>query len=171
MQTATVVERAIALWKRNEYERYGCRLGFAISVICILVSLLLSAWSMGKMDLTALTVYCSATTNETADRITILCFIFCGIDVITLSGMAWLRTSNVAAMKGVHFSYVAYRTIYAVLYTVPYFTMISPILLWFIITKTKRSRIEGLKVLVKPMDNERDVYFNSYSTMWNKSKS
>ncbi|KAK5985838.1 Integral membrane protein, partial [Trichostrongylus colubriformis] len=98
--TSIVVERAIALWKRNKYEHYGCRLGFAISIICIVVSLIMSAWSMGKMNLSDLTVYCSATTNETADRITIICFTYCGIDVITLSGMAWLRTSNVAAMKG-----------------------------------------------------------------------
>ncbi|KAK6046162.1 hypothetical protein COOONC_16333 [Cooperia oncophora] len=67
-----------------------------------------------------------------------------------------------------HFSYVTYRTFLGSTYTVPYFTLVSPFLLWFIIRKSKRIRVEKLKMLGRHPGNERDLYFRVYSRMWNK---
>ncbi|KAK6018583.1 hypothetical protein OSTOST_15826 [Ostertagia ostertagi] len=209
-----VAERAVALWKRKEYEQYKSGLGFAASATCILSSLILTAWSMRKLDSTALAVYCSSSTNETAEGITTLCFILCGINTISLIGIALLCVYNVAAMKrnfsdlqssyqlrenasvlrlilplvafngfcqasmsataGVflifraHFSFVAYRTIFAAAYTVPYFTVVSPILLWLVIKKSQQTRVTELRLLGKRQHNEKDLYFKVYSRMWNR---
>ncbi|KAK5974772.1 Integral membrane protein Sra family [Trichostrongylus colubriformis] len=215
LQTGMVVERAIALWKRNEYEHYGNRLGFVNSTLCVLSSLLLTAWSLRDMDLTTFTVYCTVSTNETAGSITILCFILCGIDIMSLVGIALLHISNATAMKGEYsdlqssyqlhenatalrlilplvlfngichlafsmsagvflifrqyFSYVAYRTIFAATYTVPYFTLVSPFLICFMIRKSKRARLAQLSVLRKQQDHEKELYFKAYNRMWNNS--
>ncbi|XGW11998.1 hypothetical protein V3C99_013012 [Haemonchus contortus] len=216
LQAGMVVERALALWKRNGYEQYGCWLGLTISLCCVLSALVLSAWAIGNMNLTTFTIYCSVSTNETAERITTLCFILCFIDIMSLAGTAILRITNVTAMKQkfsdlqsayqlrendsvlrlllplilfnvfchlafsgssalllllrTHFSYVNYRTIFAAGYTVPYFTLVSPILLWFIIKKSRQSRVTKLKSLGKHTFNERELYFNAYSQMWNDSQ-
>ncbi|KAK5986507.1 hypothetical protein GCK32_008346 [Trichostrongylus colubriformis] len=198
LQTGMVLERALALWKRNEYEHYGNRLGFMISTLCVryfknfedfrqksdaanieyaiyhactavLSSLLLTAWSLRNMDLTTFTVYCTVSTNETAGSITILCFILCGIDIMSLVGIALLHISNATAMKGQYFSYVAYRTIFAATYTVPYFTLVSPFLICYMIRKSKRTRLAQLSVLRKQQDHERELYFKAYNRMWNNS--
>ncbi|KAK6059906.1 hypothetical protein COOONC_02440 [Cooperia oncophora] len=211
----------------------------------VILSLILTSWSMGKAELSTVTVYCSGITTETAERITIMCFLLCSIDIISLVGMAMLHFFNVAAMKrwshflktsclstqkvsvgtilvivrakplalkfsdlqssyqlhendtvfrlliplvvfnGIchlafsissglflifraHFSYITYRTTSAATYTVPFFTLVSPCLLWFIIRKSKRTRAEKLKMLGRQIGNERDMYFKAYSKMWNQ---
>nr|CDJ95896.1 unnamed protein product [Haemonchus contortus] len=177
-----VVERALALWKRNGYEQYGCWLGLTISLCCVLSALVLSAWAIGNMNLTTFTIYCSVSTNETAERITTLCFILCFIDIMSLAGTAILRITNVTAMKQ-KFSDLqsAYQLrendsvlrllLPLILFnTVPYFTLVSPILLWFIIKKSRQSRVTKLKSLGKHTVNERELYFNAYSQMWNDSQ-
>ncbi|KAK6009777.1 hypothetical protein OSTOST_25265, partial [Ostertagia ostertagi] len=71
----------------------------SITTQCILLSIFFAAWSVAKMDFATLTVYCSATTSETTERITILLFTLCGADAVSLAGIAFLQAFNVAAIK------------------------------------------------------------------------
>ncbi|KAK5973981.1 hypothetical protein GCK32_003349 [Trichostrongylus colubriformis] len=214
LQFGMVAERIFALWKRHEYEHYGCRLGTLIASSCILFSIASCIWVVTNIDLTMPTAYCSSSTVETAERLTILCFILCGIDVMSLLGLALLHISNAGAIKrkvfdlrssyqlhenaavirlllpltifetfchiwvsttgGViqlfqnHFSYVMYRTLFAASYIVPYYAVVSPILLWLIITRSKQLRLAKLKALGQRSGNERDLYFQKYVEMWQR---
>ncbi|EPB76006.1 hypothetical protein ANCCEY_04927 [Ancylostoma ceylanicum] len=85
LQFAITIERAVALWKRREYERYGPQLGCALTFICI----------------------------------------------------------------------------------IPFYTMIAPIILWFIIKWSQQIKAAKLKQITQKTENERDIYFQSYSRMWN----
>ncbi|KAK5973979.1 hypothetical protein GCK32_003347 [Trichostrongylus colubriformis] len=94
-----VAERTLALWKRHEYEHYGFRLGTLIACSCMLFSIVSCIWVMMNIDLTTSTAYCSSSTAETAERLTTLCFMLCGIDVMSLLGLALLHSSNASAIK------------------------------------------------------------------------
>ncbi|RCN46673.1 hypothetical protein ANCCAN_07302 [Ancylostoma caninum] len=99
LQLAITVERAVALWKRREYERYGPQLGYAFTFICVTSSAAATGWAVSDIDLSEGQAFCSAATPRTANRITLLCFSICGIDFITLVGIMALFISNETALK------------------------------------------------------------------------
>ncbi|EYC03188.1 hypothetical protein Y032_0095g2811 [Ancylostoma ceylanicum] len=211
LQFAMVAERSIALWKRNNYETYGPRLGIMFAVVSVIIALAATTWAMWQEDFHQSPVYCSAATINTADRLSLLCFVICGIDLTTLIGVAVLFTCNDIAVKRKHFnlnsSYqlhenysvirlilpltlfqtvcyavfsgssgiislfrhsfgiIGYRTLFAATYIIPYYTFISPILMWFVIRYSQRLKATKLKLLTQRVSSENDVYFKTYSEM------
>ncbi|RCN34240.1 hypothetical protein ANCCAN_19929 [Ancylostoma caninum] len=206
-------ERSIALWKRNNYETYGPRLGITFAIVSTIIALASTTWAMWDEDFSHNPAYCSAGTIRTADRLSLLFFAICGIDLATLLGVAALFSCNDIAMKRTRFnlnsSYqlhenytvirlilplslfqtvcyaifagssgivsaffhnitiVEYRTIFAAIYIIPYYTLISPILMWSIIRYSQRLKAAKLKLLTKKRSGENEVYFKTYSDMWN----
>ncbi|KAK6059907.1 hypothetical protein COOONC_02441 [Cooperia oncophora] len=82
--------------------------------------------------------------------------------------MALLHMFNVAAMKRKFADLQSSYQLRENDTTVPYFTLVSPFLLRFIIRKSKRTRTAKLKKLGRQIGSERDMYFKTYSRMWNK---
>ncbi|EYC08404.1 hypothetical protein Y032_0066g3744 [Ancylostoma ceylanicum] len=213
LQFAITIERAVALWKRREYERYGPQLGCALTFICVTSSAAVTGWAVSNVDLSEGQAFCSAATPRTANRILFLCFSICGIDLLTLAGIMALFISNETAVKRKHFelnsSYqlrenvyviriilplslfqtvcyalfsisnalitifrdqltvLLYRTLFTATYIIPFYTMIAPIILWFIIKWSQQIKAAKLKQITQKTENERDIYFQSYSRMWN----
>ncbi|PIO73891.1 hypothetical protein TELCIR_04123 [Teladorsagia circumcincta] len=99
LQCSMVIERAVALWKRQHYEHYGPALGITSAFVSvqktshtsrehvankIIVSFAVTAWVVRNVDFTSRLFYCSTVTEKTVDRATILTYGLCGIDLITL---------------------------------------------------------------------------------------
>ncbi|RCN46674.1 hypothetical protein ANCCAN_07303 [Ancylostoma caninum] len=49
---------------------------------------------------------------------------------------------------------------------IPFYTLVSPILILFIIKWSQQLRAAKLRQLMKRLDNERDAYFKTYTEMW-----
>ncbi|KHJ99134.1 integral membrane protein [Oesophagostomum dentatum] len=64
---------------------------------------------------------------------------------------------------------ITYRTIFASTYIIPYYTMITPLMMVVLLRKLQRERAAKLRKLAKSADNECVVYFTEYSKMWAKS--
>ncbi|CAJ0606399.1 unnamed protein product [Cylicocyclus nassatus] len=62
-------------------------------------------------------------------------------------------------------SLVTYRTLFAAVYIVPYYTMIAPLILLLLLRWSSKKRAMKLLTLTRPV-NELDVYFTAYSKMW-----
>ncbi|EYC08409.1 hypothetical protein Y032_0066g3748 [Ancylostoma ceylanicum] len=216
LQLGMIVERAVALWKRDRYETYGSVVGTAITFCCMISSVSVTTWALIQMNLHTETVYCSAGTQETGFRVKVLSFILCAIDFITLLGTGFVFAFNVAAIRrkffdlkssyqlkenisviriilplsifqaichtmfsmtnGIissfesSFSMVTYRTLFAATYIIPYYTMVAPLLLLYVLNRSLKDRALKLKVLTRHVTNENDVYFTAYSQMWNNRR-
>ncbi|XGW13130.1 hypothetical protein V3C99_013623 [Haemonchus contortus] len=217
LQVSMVMERAIATWKGAQYESYDSRIGYTFTVASVIISIVATAWVMKVEDFSLQYPYCSSATPSTAQRLRLLCFVLCGVDIATIGGIIALSVVNHIATKHrtydlrssyqLHenaqiiklilpltlfqtityaffssssatvatfresFSYVAYRTIFASTYIIPYYTMVSPVMLWFIIRQSRRMRKAKLKLLKNKLSTslEKDVYFRAYTEMWKRS--
>ncbi|EYC03192.1 hypothetical protein Y032_0095g2812 [Ancylostoma ceylanicum] len=213
LQFAMVAERSIALWKCNSYEMYGPRIGVLFAAVSIIMALGATTWVMWNEDFHQHSVYCSAATIATIDRLQLLLLVLCGIDIMTLLLVGVLFTCNDIAIKRNHFnlnsSYqlhenysvlriilplilfqticyaifsgssgiifafrhrftlVGFRTFLAAVYVMPYYTLISPILMWSVIRYSQRLKATKLKSLIKREKSGNDVYFKTYLEMWN----
>lgn len=52
---------------------------------------------------------------------------------------------------------------------IPFYTLISPILILFIIKWSQQLKAAKLRRLMKPNGNENDAYFQTYTQMWNNN--
>ncbi|CAJ0606804.1 unnamed protein product [Cylicocyclus nassatus] len=98
IQLGLVIERAIALWRREHYENSGSALGIFIAACCIAAGAGLATWSIIQMNFQAQLVYC-APTSETSDRAKIRSYILCGINLTALFCAGVLYFLNEAALK------------------------------------------------------------------------
>ncbi|KAK6732638.1 hypothetical protein RB195_016790 [Necator americanus] len=64
------------------------------------------------------------------------------------------------------FTTVGYRIMFASSYILPYYTLISPILTWFVIRYSRKLKANKLKLATQHISNRNDVYFKAYSEMW-----
>ncbi|KAK6031721.1 hypothetical protein OSTOST_02109 [Ostertagia ostertagi] len=94
-----VIERAVALWKRQHYESYGPKLGIISAIVSIAVSFSATAWAAQNEDFTPQSFYCSSSVEETAYRLMLLTFALSIIDLITLVGIIALNIFNNYTMK------------------------------------------------------------------------
>ncbi|RCN34241.1 hypothetical protein ANCCAN_19930 [Ancylostoma caninum] len=78
-------------------------------------------------------------------------------------------SSAIIAIFRHSFTLIGYRIVFAATYTIPYYTFISPILMWFIIRYSQRLKASKLKLLTQRRGVENDVYFKTYSEMWNNT--
>ncbi|KAK6024444.1 integral membrane protein, partial [Ostertagia ostertagi] len=64
------------------------------------------------------------------------------------------------------------RTLYVTLtsatYTIPYYTVMSPILVWFTIRWSRQLKETKLKKLASSTTNEDNIYFKTYDEMWGR---
>ncbi|EYC42324.1 hypothetical protein Y032_0535g3087 [Ancylostoma ceylanicum] len=213
LQFAMVVERAVALYNRENYEKSGPILGSIFAAASVIASFIFSCWALRLDDYTEKTTYCSSATATSASRITVLSFALCGVDIVTLIGIVFLFLFNNIAVKrkffdlqssyqlrenisvirfilpltifqticfliftvssGVltllrgSFSLITYRTLFAAIYIVPFYTMIAPILMLFIMRWSRQLKESKVKMLVGRNCNEKEVYFLTYAGMWN----
>ncbi|VDK52926.1 unnamed protein product [Cylicostephanus goldi] len=119
-----VLERAIALWKRNQYEELGSALGFAIAGSCITAGAALATWSLIKTDLSTELVHCSATNSATAYRLQIRSYVLCGINLVALFFSGLVFFFNAAAIKR---RYVNLRSSYQLQENINVITVIIPL--------------------------------------------
>ncbi|XGW13143.1 hypothetical protein V3C99_013628 [Haemonchus contortus] len=215
LQFAMVLERAIALWKREQYESYGPQLGIISVIVSIGASIGVMAWAVQKENFVTHSFYCSTVTAQTADRISLMSYGLCVLDLITLLGIIFLNIFNNFTMKwfkklfnlqsyqlreNAHvirvmlpltifqtvcyllFSIlsvvivssrddlplITYQTLIVLIYLIPYYTAVSPIIIWYIIRWSRKMReikLENLRQQSKTADNE--LYFRELSKMWN----
>ncbi|WKX94777.1 hypothetical protein Q1695_011777 [Nippostrongylus brasiliensis] len=85
----------------------------------------------------------------------------------TLSYILFAAIDATIATVHMQLPYVTYRTLVASFYIIPYYTIVSPILLWYIIRWSQRLKESKMKQLTRHNENERDVYFRTYIDMWN----
>ncbi|CAJ0607834.1 unnamed protein product, partial [Cylicocyclus nassatus] len=102
LQFAMVAERYVALWKRSNYETFGRKLGFSFAFVSVSTGLAFVAWTIRVEDYSYLP-YCTGLSPRNLERITILCYLLCSINVITLVGVAALFTVNHIAVKSRRF--------------------------------------------------------------------
>ncbi|KAK6023129.1 hypothetical protein OSTOST_11147 [Ostertagia ostertagi] len=215
-----VIERAVALWKRQHYESYGPKLGIISAIVSIFVSFIAMAWAMQNDDFSTQSFYCSVVTENSANRLTILTYALCGIDLITMIGTIFLNVFNSYAMRRYvcsgslnrfkkSFNQQSYQlrenanvirvmlplavfqticymifcfgypVIYALprshvgrqvsnlCYVIPYYTVVSPILIWLIIRWSKQMNATKLRNLRVETKSEKDVYFQELYRVWN----
>ncbi|KAL6733560.1 hypothetical protein Aduo_004199 [Ancylostoma duodenale] len=61
---------------------------------------------------------------------------------------------------------ITHRILFTSTYVIPYYTLVSPILLLLVIKWSHQMKTTELKRLTKHIDNERDAYFRTYEQMW-----
>ncbi|CAJ0607010.1 unnamed protein product [Cylicocyclus nassatus] len=103
LQLGMILERAIALWRRQHYETSGAMLGYVIAGCCIFTGAVMATWSMLQMDLNTEVVYCSTSTTATADRLRTRTFTQCVINVFALLCAGLIYYYNAAAIKRRYF--------------------------------------------------------------------
>ncbi|KAK6010703.1 hypothetical protein OSTOST_24243 [Ostertagia ostertagi] len=77
-------------------------------------------------------------------------------------------TGVVVAMFRNQLSLIAFRTIFAATYIIPYYTTLTPLVMLWIIRKSKRRNTKRLEAM-RNVENERELYFNECSKIWNKA--
>ncbi|KAK6013276.1 hypothetical protein OSTOST_21465, partial [Ostertagia ostertagi] len=65
---------------------------------------------------------------------------------------------------------VLYVTLTSFTYSIPYYTLMSPVLIWLAIRWSRQLKETKLKALTKQNTNDNDVYFQSYREAWNKPR-
>ncbi|VDO16513.1 unnamed protein product [Haemonchus placei] len=62
---------------------------------------------------------------------------------------------------------VSFRILLTSMNLFPYYTIVSPTLLWFIIRWSRRINAEKMVTMVKKKSEaENDIYFRTYEEMW-----
>ncbi|KAK5984623.1 hypothetical protein GCK32_009741 [Trichostrongylus colubriformis] len=64
-------------------------------------------------------------------------------------------------------SYIAFRTAFAAAYIIPYYTIITPVVMLWIIRTAKRRNKKALEAM-QNVRNKRELYFSDCSRIWNK---
>ncbi|VDO69233.1 unnamed protein product [Haemonchus placei] len=99
LQVSMLMERAIATWKGAQYESYDSRIGYTFTIASVIISIAATAWVMKVEDFTLQYPYCSSATPSTAQRLRLLCFVLCGVDIATIGGIIALCVVNHIATK------------------------------------------------------------------------
>ncbi|CAJ0608406.1 unnamed protein product [Cylicocyclus nassatus] len=214
-QFLLIVERAVAVWKHQQYGSYGPHIGYISTFLCLFISVVATSWILQKGDLNERQAFCSAATTHTKERVEMISFMMCGINITTLVGLLVLTMFNKSAKKrrrfDLHSSYqfrenadvldimlplsifealcytaftfsngiitmfheqlstVAYRTLFTASYLVPFYTLISPTILWFIIKRLQKMKVIRMKKITTAVKDEKEAYFNLYTQMWSQA--
>ncbi|KAK5974771.1 hypothetical protein GCK32_013208, partial [Trichostrongylus colubriformis] len=65
---------------------------------------------------------------------------------------------------------VTYVSLTSATYSIPFYTMLSPILMWLTIGWSQQLNETKLRKLTKPTVSENEAYFQSYKEMWGKPR-
>ncbi|KAK6058722.1 hypothetical protein COOONC_03705 [Cooperia oncophora] len=88
----------------------------------------------------------------------------------TLFYIAFAVSGAVVSLFHADLEKVPYVTLTSVTYSIPYYTVMSPILIWLAIRWSQQLKETKLKALTRPTLNDNDVYFQSYREAWNKPR-
>ncbi|KAK6052063.1 integral membrane protein [Cooperia oncophora] len=214
LQLSMALERAVALWKSQRYESYGPKLGIISAFFSVVVSFATVAWVVRDADIAPRGFYCSSVTGKTAHRITLLSYLLCAINMITLIAIIFLNIFNKFAMTWFtksfslqsyqlcenasairvmlplnvfqimsyllfsigaaaivimrsQLSVITFQTLITSVYVIPFYTLISPILIWFVIRWSKQMKAMKLQNLKQKMEEEREIHFLELGRIWN----
>ncbi|KAK6016105.1 hypothetical protein OSTOST_18416, partial [Ostertagia ostertagi] len=76
----------------------------------------------------------------------------------------------VVAMLRNQLNVITFRTVFAAAYLIPYYTSLTPLVMLWIIRKSKRRNEERFEAM-RNVVNERDLYFSECSKIWDKVQS
>ncbi|XGW11430.1 hypothetical protein V3C99_012712 [Haemonchus contortus] len=103
LELSMIIERAIALWKRSEYDSFGPTTGLTLTAISVLLAVLSCAWGMIEEDFSRNYAYCSPVTANTTKNMVILVCACAGTSALTICGIVILYIINSFAKKRGHF--------------------------------------------------------------------
>ncbi|XGW11437.1 hypothetical protein V3C99_012716 [Haemonchus contortus] len=213
LELSMIIERAIALWKRSQYDSFGPKIGITLTAISVLISVLVCAWAISEEDFSQRYAYCSPITANTTKNMVSLVFACAGTSASTIFGIVILYIINSivkkrkcfdlnisyqlrenesvlrlllpldifqATVSGItttsgfiiiifrdQLSVVGYRTLLASTNLFPYYTIVSPTLLWFIIRWSRRLKADKMDAMMKKRgETDNDIYFRTYDEMW-----
>ncbi|VDN31744.1 unnamed protein product [Cylicostephanus goldi] len=192
LQSAMVVERYVALYKRKDYEMFGNKLGISLTIISIFIAFASTAWTFRRQEFSA-KPYCASTTPLTLMRISVVSIALCGVNLATAAGVAILLISNRFAVNRLllpltvfqnisyafftissavlsllpdYFTYVTFRILFTLAYIVPFHTLFSSVIIWLIILNSQRLKACKLTQVTQGNDNKEEAYFSAYLKMW-----
>uniref|UniRef100_A0A1I7XFV5 G_PROTEIN_RECEP_F1_2 domain-containing protein n=1 Tax=Heterorhabditis bacteriophora TaxID=37862 RepID=A0A1I7XFV5_HETBA len=99
LQLAMVVERAIATYQRDKYEKSQPIYGIILAISSVFIALLVTYLTLRNEDFSSSYAYCSAGSRYTMKSLTTLCFSLCIADIITLLGIVFVHFYNEKALK------------------------------------------------------------------------
>ncbi|XGW11423.1 hypothetical protein V3C99_012710 [Haemonchus contortus] len=213
LELSMIIERAIALWKRSEYDSFGPKIGITLVIASVVVAVLSCAWALNEEDFSQRYAYCSPSTAKTTKNMMILVFVSSGISALTICGVVIVSVFNTfakrrnrfhlntsyqirenesvlrlllpldifqATISGItlisgyvilifkeHVSVVTFRILLALSNLFPFYTVVTPILLWFIIRLSRSRKADKMDAMKrKQTETENDIYFRTYGEMW-----
>ncbi|EPB76005.1 integral membrane protein, C.elegans Sra family [Ancylostoma ceylanicum] len=87
--------------------------------------------------------------------------------IISLLATFWIVADIDVNERQAFCSAATSRTAHRVTSVIPYYTLVCPILLLFVIKWSHQIKTTELKRLTKHNEDERDTYFRTYAQMWN----
>ncbi|KAL6733492.1 hypothetical protein Aduo_004137 [Ancylostoma duodenale] len=78
----------------------------------------------------------------------------------------FLTSTGVISIFRDRMSAVEYRTLFTLAYAIPYYTLVAPVLMWFIIKWSQQIKAAKLVKLTKPAERNDETYFRTYAEMW-----
>ncbi|WKX94773.1 hypothetical protein Q1695_011776 [Nippostrongylus brasiliensis] len=102
--------------------------------------------------------------NSTVLRIVLPQTIFQTLILVSFS----ISNTIIATFNG-KVSTTVYRTLFAAAYIVPYYTLLSPLLMWFVIKRIRRLNNRAVVQVAGNVSN-KDLYFKAYAEMWAKAR-
>ncbi|EYC03182.1 hypothetical protein Y032_0095g2806 [Ancylostoma ceylanicum] len=75
-------------------------------------------------------------------------------------------SSGLISMYHDRMSPIESRTLLTISYVIPYYTLVAPVLMWFMIKWSQQMKVAKLKKLTTPARRDDEVYFKAYAEMW-----
>ncbi|CAJ0607944.1 unnamed protein product [Cylicocyclus nassatus] len=75
-------------------------------------------------------------------------------------------SSGVLAILVNEFDYITFRMLFLLTYVIPFYTVISPSMIWYMISKSQRLKSIKLRQVTQHASKVDDIYFGAYLKMW-----
>ncbi|EPB72959.1 integral membrane protein, C.elegans Sra family [Ancylostoma ceylanicum] len=99
-----VLERIIATFRKNRYERAGQRIGVCLLLVGVALSATLTLWTIQEENFSSSYPYCSSGSAITIARLSVVHYALCAICAASLFGILGLRVYNKFALDRKTFS-------------------------------------------------------------------
>ncbi|EYB85648.1 hypothetical protein Y032_0294g1635 [Ancylostoma ceylanicum] len=104
LQFMMVLERIIATFRKNRYERAGQRIGVCLLLVGVALSATLTLWTIQEENFSSSYPYCSSGSAITIARLSVVHYALCAICAASLFGILGLRVYNKFALDRKTFS-------------------------------------------------------------------
>ncbi|VDK54274.1 unnamed protein product [Cylicostephanus goldi] len=75
-------------------------------------------------------------------------------------------SSAVFTLLANRFEHTTFRILFPLCYVIPFYTFVCPILIWYIVLKSRRLNRKKLEQATQVHNKADDVYFDAYSKVW-----